>query len=289
MDRQGIDYPAFLERDAELLSGIIMGQEPYGEQDKAGRKQGTGETVSGEKAKLEVFCLGSFTVKAGGVTLVWRTRKSRELFACLFVQNGKGLDKTSRLWPDASEKNGSTLFNTTVSYLRKTLAQADAADALLVKDRQYSLDMKRIWSDYGRLEELALLVRRGEFDRIENPRELAELYNGEYLESEDYRWMVGRKEYVGQMFIQAAENTAKWEKSRKHYDTAIAILQKMLEVNSYSAGALRLLLKCRMELGDLNGAKRQYEKMRQIWKREWDQELGHDFTDFITMSEEEEL
>ena len=39
MDRQGIDYPAFLERDAELLSGIIMGQEPYGEQDKAGRKQ----------------------------------------------------------------------------------------------------------------------------------------------------------------------------------------------------------------------------------------------------------
>ena len=32
-------------------------------------------------------------------------------------------------------------------------------DALLVKDRQYSLDMKRIWSDYGRLEELALLVR----------------------------------------------------------------------------------------------------------------------------------
>lgn len=292
MDRQGIDYPAFLERDAELLSGIIMGQEPYGEQDKAGRKQGTGETVSGEKAKLEVFCLGSFTVKTGGVTLVWRTRKSRELFACLFVQNGKGLDKTSlifRLWPDASEKNGSTLFNTTVSYLRKTLAQADAADALLVKDRQYSLDMKRIWSDYGRLEELALLVRRGEFDRIENPRELAELYNGEYLESEDYRWMVGRKEYVGQMFMQAAENTAKWEKSRKHYDTAIAILQKMLEVNSYSAGALRLLLKCRMESGDLNGAKRQYEKMRQIWKREWDQELGHDFTDFITMSEEEEL
>ena len=167
--------------------------------------------------------------------------------------------------------------------------QADAADALLVNDRQYSLDMKRIWSDYGRLEELALLVRRGEFDRIENPRELAELYNGEYLESEDYRWMVGRKEYVGQMFMQAAENTAKWEKSRKHYDTAIAILQKMLEVNSYSAGALRLLLKCRMESGDLNGAKRQYEKMRQIWKREWDQELGHDFTDFITMSEEEEL
>ena len=91
------------------------------------------------------------------------------------------------------------------------------------------------------------------------------------------------------MFMQAAENTAKWEKSRKHYDTAIAILQKMLEVNSYSAGALRLLLKCRMESGDLNGAKRQYEKMRQIWKREWDQELGHDFTDFITMSEEEEL
>lgn len=106
MDRQGIDYPAFLERDAELLSGIIMGQEPYGEQDKAGRKQGTGETVSGEKAKLEVFCLGSFTVKAGGVTLVWRTRKSRELFACLFVQNGKGLDQDKPDLPAVARRIG---------------------------------------------------------------------------------------------------------------------------------------------------------------------------------------
>ena len=294
MDRQGVDYPAFLEGDARLLSGLIIEQEKPDEEEKTRStgELGTEGAAAGEKTRLEVFCLGSFTVRAKGVTLAWRTRKTRELFACLFAQNGKGIDKGSlifRLWPDASEKNGSTLFNTTVSYLRKTLAQADAVDTLVVKDRLYSLDMNRIWSDYGRLEELAYLVRKGEFEQIENPRELAELYNGEYLESEDYRWMVGRKEYVSQIFMRTAENTARWEESRRHYDTAIVILQKMLEVNTYSAGALRLLLKCRIESGDINGAKRQYEKMRQIWKQEWDQELGHNFTDFISMSDEEDL
>lgn len=293
MDRQGVDYPAFLEQDIRLLSGIIMEQEEPDEEEAGPVKElEKKEETGGEKTRLEVYCLGSFTVKAKGVTLAWRTRKARELFACLFAQNGKGLDRGNlifRMWPDASEKNGSTLFNTTVSYLRKTLAQADAADTLVVKDRLYSLNMDRIWSDYGRLEELASLVREGEFQRLGNPCELVELYNGEYMESEDYRWMVGRKEYVSQIFMRAAENTARWEESRGHYDTAIDILQKMLEVNSYSAGTLRLLLKCRMESGDLNGAKRQYEKMRQIWKQEWDQELGHDFKDFITMSDEEDL
>ena len=289
MDRQEIEYPAFQEEDARLLSGIIMELED-GDSIQKSRLSIEKETVS-KKNMLEVFCLGSFTVKAGGDTLIWRTRKTRELFACLFVQNGKGLDRGSlifKLWPDATEKNGSTLFNTTVSYLRKALIQADTADVLVVKDRLYSLDMTRIWSDYGRLKELADIVKKGDFTRLENPQELSELYNGEYLESEDYRWMVGRKEYVSQMFMRAAEDTARWEEGQKHFDTAITILQKMLEVNSYSASALRLLLKCRMESGDINGAKRQYEKMRQIWKQEWDQELGHDFTDFMSMSEEED-
>ena len=245
IQKQRVEYPAFLEEDEMLLAGILM--------DGVGETQGgpqREEDEMGEEPVLKVFCLGSFSVQSGDEMLSWRTKKAKELFACLFSQEGKGLDKNGlifRLWPEATEKNGSTLFNTTVSYLRRTLMQVGMADILVVKDRLYSLDMEKIWSDMGRLEELAKLIKEERFEDVDNPQELLTLYCGEYFGSEDYRWMVGQKEYAEQLFIRSAKRLAVYEAGRKRYDTAVLILQKVLEVAGGSSECLHLLMTYRLE------------------------------------------
>ena len=275
LQQQKFETPDLSEEDEKLLSAVLLGE----------AEEGSGEREPlREEALLRVFCLGSFSVRAGEEPLRWRTKKTRELFACLFEAEGKGLDKNAlifRLWPEASEKNGSVLFNTTVSYLRRTLASADAAQVLQVKDRLYSLDMSRIWSDAGRLKELAEWIRKKEFAEIGNPQELVSLYGGEYMGSEDYRWLVGRREYVEQLFLQAARQLALHEMEEKHWGTAIVIFQKMLDVSVCSSSILRLLLTCRMKQGDVGGAYRQYEKVRDEWEQEWEQELPAEMTEFL--------
>lgn len=284
-EKQGMEYPDLLDDDEKLMTDIFLNQDS--EEDR--KKEIYGEMQT--EPLLKVFCLGSFMVQVGDEVLVWRTKKTKELFACLFSQNGKGMDKNGlvyRLWPDATEKNGSALFNTTVSYLRKALAQADAADILQVNDRMYSLDMSRIWSDYGRLEQIAEAVRKKEFDRIEDWKELAELYRGEFLASEDYRWTLGKKEYVEQLYVRTVEQAALHEADHQDYSTAIYLLQRLLELNAASSDMLRLLLQCRIEQGDRAGARKQYEKIRKFWQEEWDQELPPDMTDFLNGDEGEE-
>ncbi len=275
LQRQGGEEPELQDEDERLLAEILLG---------SGDHAGEEESVRKEDALLQVHCLGRFLVEAGGENLQWRTKKTRELFACLFDADGRGMDKnalTFRLWPEAAGKNGSVLFNTTVSYLRKALAQAGAADVLIVKDRLYSLDMQQIWSDLDRLEEFSELVKKNRFDELGNPQEMAGIYDGEYMGSEDFRWLVGRKEYIEQMFLQTARQLAVHEMKKKHWDSAILIFQKMLDVSVCSTSVLRMLLSCRMEQGDVGGAYRQYEKLRQVWEEEWEQVLPRDLAEFL--------
>ena len=114
LQQQKFETPDLSEEDEKLLSAVLLGE----------AEEGSGEREPlREEALLRGLLLGSFSVRAGEEPLRWRTKKTRELFACLFEAEGKGLDKNAlifRLWPEASEKNGSVLFNTTVSYLRRT-------------------------------------------------------------------------------------------------------------------------------------------------------------------------
>lgn len=285
MEFHGLELPVFAEEDERLLAAMLLGHTNR----ISGDAVWNPSAMEQERAVLKVLCLGSFSVTAGDRPLVWRTQKTKELFACLFSQEGRGLNKKGLifwLWPEAEEKKGSTLFDTTVSYLRKSLSQAGAAQVFQVKDHLYTLDMSRIWSDIGRMEEIGEKVRKKRYKDIENPREMAELYRGDYFGSEDYRWLIGKKEYAEQLFLQTARPMALWEMERKDYDTASLLFQKIIEVSGCSPDTLRFLMKCRIQQGDPGAARRQYEKIRRIWEEEWEQELPCDLAEF--MKEEEE-
>ena len=242
------------------------------------------DVIQKEETLLKVYCLGSFSVMAGEKVLMWRTQKTKELFACLFFYEGKGLNKKGlifKLWPDMPEKKGSALFHTTVSYLRKTLAQSGMSNILQVKDHFYFLNMKKIWSDIGRLEEISRQVKQKETQIQVSPQEFIELYGGEYFGSEDYRWLIGKKEYAEQMFLQTARELAVREANQNHYGNAALILQKILEISDGSLDILRFLMICRIRQGDITAAARQYKRMRQVWAEEWEQQLPEDLMDFI--------
>lgn len=277
---QGMEPPALLEHDQRLLMQIL-------EEDSGNVEEEVPET---KKGQIKVTCLGGFLVEAEGKPLAWRTKKTKELFALLFDREGKGIDKRGlifRLWPEMPEKRSSTLFNTTMSYLRKTLSGAGGTEVLRVKDKQYAFDMSLIESDCENLEQQVQLVRENRLSGSEEIQSFLDLYKGDYFGGEDYLWLMERRESTEQMFLQAARMLVKSRAKTGDYEGAAMILRKVLSIEEGSSDTLRELLAYRVAAGDLCGARRQYEKIQKTQGEEWDQELEEDFMEFLNRRKEE--
>ena len=108
----------------------------------------------GERQVLQIKCLGQFSVKGPSGSVAFRTRKTRELFACLFFEEGRGVKRDTlmeRLWPETDRERASTLFYTTVSYLRRALDKSGVADLLVVENQTYALNLANVNSDLSLL------------------------------------------------------------------------------------------------------------------------------------------
>ena len=202
MHSQGMEPPALLEHDQRLLMQIL-------EEDSGNVEEEVPET---KKRADQSDLLRWISGGSGRKALAWRTKKTKELFALLFDREGKGIDKRGlifRLWPEMPEKRSSTLFNTTMSYLRKTLSGAGGTEVLRVKDKQYAFDMSLIESDCENLEQQVQLVRENRLSGSEEIQSFLDLYKGDYFGGEDYLWLMERRESTEQMFLQAARMLVK--------------------------------------------------------------------------------
>lgn len=239
---------------------------------------------SGKRQGLFVVCLGNFLVRGKNGELAWRTKKTKELFACLFHEEGRWTARDilmERLWPEKPAEKAVGLFHTTVSYLRKTLTENELADVLLSKNQSYAVDMEYITSDLGVLRRWYDGLRDGRMPEGENPRQLLEMHYRGYMYEEDYPWAAVYKEHVEQRYLWILRELAEQKLAEEKFISAAAYLRRAAEIDGYDISALGLLVKCLLLGGDLAGARREYTRIACVEREITGREQAESFESFV--------
>ena len=238
--------------------------------------------------RLWVRCLGSFDVIGENGNILWRTKKTRELFACLFFEEGRGVKKDTlieRLWPDIGERQANTLFYTTVTYLRKALMNANARELLVVENQSYRLETEHITSDFQVLMDWNMRAKKGELPESQETLEVAQLYRECYMNGEDYLWLGVQREYVEQIFLQTSGKLAELEMERGEFGRAVLLLEKAVQIDVYAVSLLELLLESLIMLGEFGRAKKYFSQLQNIYENELCQKVEVKFRDYIIKAE----
>lgn len=278
----GMDFPELLPEDTRNLEIVLM--ETHHKRTIDVPEKEIEENHKGPRSLLCIKCLGSFFVEGKEGGILWRTKKARELFACLFYEEGRGITKDTlmeRLWPQSGVKSTSSLFDTTLSYMRKALAKADAADVLMVQNGTYALNMHLIASDIQELMNWKEISLQKELPEHRNTLEAARLYHDCYMQGEDYIWLGEYCEYMEQIFLQTIKRLAEMEMQKGGYEKAVLLMQKAVEVDSYGIPLAELLVECLILEGNIKGAKKQYTRIGEICKTELGEELELEFGDYV--------
>lgn len=230
--------------------------------------------AGGERKKqLVVKCFGEFqvTIEGTDTSIQWRTKKAKELFAFLY-DRGEEVRKdviTEALWPEADCDNVSALFYTTVSYVRKALANAGYVDVIQQKNRMYSINMAQIVSYRKKLEDIIQ-------EEEEKEEKITDIYRGAYLESVPEVWAIEGREYYERVFIQFCRNQSQKHMADRNYEDAIRLLTGAVAVDGYDEELSARLIQCYGMIGDVKDAKRQYERTRKLFREDMDMEVGEE-------------
>lgn len=235
-------------------------------------------------APLFVQCLGALSVRGPDGEAVWRTKKTKELFACLFYERGRWVTRdvlTERLWPEKPAEKSAVLFHTTASYLRKALAAVGGAECLLVKNQSYALNMNRMRSDMEMLDDCYACLKEGKALGGERAAKLVTLYGRGYLYEEDYLWIGAYREEVEQRYLWILQTLADRAAAEKKYEEAAAYLKRAVEVDCYALAAMERLVECLLLSQNAAGARRMYERLKEVSLEILGEEPERKFEDYL--------
>lgn len=210
-----------------------------------------------KKAPLTIKTFGTFQAFRGDRELAgWRTRKTRELLALLLhLETPASKDRLmEELWPNSDLQRSSSLFRTTIYYLRKQLEQEGLSDLVIYHHDIYSLHNERCQLDWkcfvqlinaGSQEEPLKEVGASMLSRA------VRLYQGDYLaEAVDYSWAVPRQVRLKHLYIDALLNLARYYRGRGKNMQARDFLLPLIEADPLCETAHRLLMQVYDSLGE---------------------------------------
>lgn len=280
--------------EAEMKGGM-EGEGKLAEDGKPtgdGKSAGNGKPTRNEKLAapplgekfLYVQCMGSLSVRGPAGEVIWRTKKTKELFACLFYEDGRWMARdvlTERLWPDKPADRSSVLFHTTASYLRKALASAGVPECLIVKNQCYALDMAQLHSDIGSLHDSYNRMKKGEELSKEEAAGLTVLYGQGYLGREDYVWTEAYREQVEQRFLWMLQTLAGQSAAQGRHGEAASYLKKAAELDDYALDIMEQIVECLLRCRDIAGAKRAYQRLTDASLEVLDEKPERTFEEFV--------
>lgn len=162
------------------------------------------EVISKEN-KLYIHTLGSYWMSdsEGGIPIKWRTKKVKELFAFLLHHKDHPVHRAlimEELWPDTSVDKSAALLHTTVYQLRKMLKEMGYENAIQYGNEQYILEFD-VNSDIKQLQSLIRVT----LPKQEEIKAMMALYEGDYLEQEEYSWVIYEQQMIRKAFLQQME------------------------------------------------------------------------------------
>jgi two-component system LytT family response regulator len=186
-----IDYllkPLSEERLGKTLDKLRNRFKKDGARNREKDKETEIEKDKVKRLKINSF-LNFYVQNTEGYILSWRTQKSKELLAFLWVNERTRLSKNlimENVFPERDLDKATTLLHTTVYQLRKTLEAFGYRKGITYKNDGYSLELP-VNSDKQELDS----ILNSRIYEDEMTRRVLEIYKGDFFEEEGYIWIAG--------------------------------------------------------------------------------------------------
>ncbi len=243
---------------------------------RKGRLADSGHKLPGNG---RIFCFGKFSVygTTGDKPVKWRTSKTEELVAFMLQNLEKEVPKwkiCEALWPEYDREKVDIQLHTTIYKAKKILSMAGINFDLSFTNGCYWMSLPNVYIDTADFDSQMACSPPIEEDTIEKYEKILLLYQGGYLEDNDYLWSLPQKEEYFKKYYKLATSIAIYYIQRNNYTAAEKILREILNKSPLDEAAHELLLKCFFVKGDQVAFITHYQLVRDIFKAELGIEPG---------------
>jgi TolB-like protein/Tfp pilus assembly protein PilF len=220
---------------------------------------------------LRLEILGGFELRsAAGDALRLPTRKSRALLAYLAVPPGQLHSReelATLLWGERADKQARHSLSQALSSIRKALTNG-AGDALRVDGDRITLASSAVNTDVLRFERL---VTKGS---LESLARAADLYRGDLLigiafRAEAYEdWLAGERARLRELALGALGKLLDHHAAAGDAERGVEVAIRLLALDPLQEHVHRALMRLFMAAGRGDAALRQYERCREVLRRE---------------------
>ncbi len=231
-------------------------------------------TVQADDARLRMYLLGRFEVRAGDDVIideVWHHRNAKALLKLLAVQRDRALHREQVLeafWatldPSAAAANlRKILFDLRAEFTaRQVKAQVvTLAEDMVALSPEISLD----------IDDFRACARAARFaqNRLDLYEEAIALYKGDLLVEDRYaEWTAGPRQELRDLHNDLLIELSQLYASAGKLELAAERLERLLQVDPLNEDANRLMMRVYAETGSRQKAHRQYESFRDALLRE---------------------
>jgi DNA-binding SARP family transcriptional activator len=212
--------------------------------------------------------LGSFEVEQAGALLGLPARKSEALLAVLALRPGVAYTRewlAGLLWPDVPEAQGRTSLRQALGHLRKHVSETllqGTADRIHLAPAEVNVDVVELEKVLG----LPAVERGGALELHQG----ALLFGFPALEEAFDRWVADERARLDERAAVRLEECLAALAAGRELERALAVGEKVVLIDPTREGAHRAIMKLQLERGDPAAALRQYERCRELLKRELD-------------------
>ena len=260
-----------LDAVVRLLSGTELpawtesrGPRPDGPNDGE-RPEPAEPPVDGSSRRIELRCLGSFSIVVDEVVVPWGglRPRARVLLMLLALRAGRPIHREElieAIWPEATLVSGTRSLQVAVSSVRQWLAGAGLGeDALGRRGDAYVLSLPAVELDVDRFEESARSATAGsgaaDGDALAGYLAALDAYRGDLLpEVGPAEWVLGERDRLRTLAAHLAADAARIALTDGRWSDGIAAARRSVALDPYHDPAWRSLAELLDAAGDHSAA-----------------------------------
>ncbi len=192
--------------------------------------------------KLKIKSFGVFKVlDSFDNPLIWRTQKTKELFAYLWEQNDRHVSKDlimETIFPDKDLDKATTLLHTTIYQLRKNLGKLGYPNGILYFNDSYQLKLP-ITSDLEELNSILELKSLNDKDILR----ILDIYKGDFLENEGYHWAIGIQQMYKDLVFNLLYDFSKIKLGKRNFTSILRMcLDMMYKLDPFNDNVAKMII-----------------------------------------------
>ncbi len=222
--------------------------------------------------KYKAVCFGNFVILSKqGQMIKWRLNKAKELAAYLIHHYNQYIHREKiieDIWDGKMDKRTEKQLYTSIYYIRKNLKDNGIDVSVDYHGSMYKLCADEISCDKIEFEDILTKITKIDAEHINTLEEAIKLYQGDYLETENYSWAIAEKEQMKELYIRKLKDISNYYLSHKKYENAIFHLEKAIERDPFKEEIQIMLLKSYALNGDYEKKKKSYETLINLYGKE---------------------